>query len=138
MTLECATSLEEGSGTSPFLVRYAPHFAIGLGSIMVLYWVVSFAVSEPMLMADLAARPWDMGLRLVAEVGTAIVLVAGGWAALSGHGWVVLVLGLGMLLYTLVATTGWSLEEGVPAISVAMVLLFVVTVAIVASIAYEH
>jgi hypothetical protein len=54
------------------MYRFAPYFAIIVGSIMVIYWIIAFALPDLLLVRDLEERPWDMGMHLVAELATAI------------------------------------------------------------------
>lgn len=59
--------------------------------------------------AELRERPWDMAFHLAAEFGTAgLLFVAAVWALL-GASWAgtLMLVGLGMLLYTVVNSPGF-------------------------------
>ena len=117
--------------------RYSPYFGIIVGSIMIIYWIISFIVPDPLLMRDLEERPWDMGMHIVAELATAAILVVGGMmmrsSAIGPKGRTVFVLGLGMLTYTMIATIGWSVHEGIYPMVIFMIILLTITAIILTS-----
>lgn len=62
---------------------------------------------------ELADRPREIALHLVAEFSTAALLVASGAALLAAEGWPVVLSGVavGMLLYTVVVSAGYYAQR---------------------------
>lgn len=79
-------------------------FALAMGIIMVIVWIVSIASGR----LDLGPDPFEALALLAAESSTALALLAGGVGVLKGTSWgtTMHVASLGMLLYTSIYSTG--------------------------------
>lgn len=86
----------------------AAWFAIGLGVLMVAWWGIEVrggALRRP------DRQPTEIGLHLAAEVATAVALVTGGLLVLTDRSASLLLVGLGMLLYTSIQSPGYFLAR---------------------------
>ena len=87
-------------------MRYSSWYAIIVGILIFAQWTVSFATGG---VVEVQTEPIRIAFHLIGEFLTAIVLVSGGIATLTRqrHGRSVLLLGLGMLSYTLIVSPGY-------------------------------
>ena len=87
----------------------ASWFCLGVGVLMLAWWAVAIrqgALTRP----DRA--PAEIRLHLAAEVLTAVLLVVGAVQLRLGAGAGPAVVGLGMLLYTVIASPGYFVARG--------------------------
>jgi hypothetical protein len=113
------------------MITAAACFAIAVGVVMGGWWTLdirSGALRRP------DRRPIEIGLHLTAELVTAGLLVAGGLTTLAGGGTVLLILALGMLLYTVIQSPGYFLARRERAPVVMFALLGVATVVAILAI----
>jgi hypothetical protein len=77
-----------------------------VGLLMITQWTLSILMGG---VPDLESAPWEIAFHLAAEVSTAIVLILGSMAALRSISWSkqVLLLGLGMVLYSEIVSPGY-------------------------------
>ena len=77
-----------------------------VGLLMITQWTLSILMGG---VPDLDSAPWEIAFHLAAEVSTAIVLILGNMAALRSISWSkqVLLLGLGMVLYSEIVSPGY-------------------------------
>jgi hypothetical protein len=83
-------------------------YAVAVGALMLVWWAVDVrggALRRP------DRTPAEIGLHLVAEVLTAVALIAGGLVVLTDGPASLLLVGLGMLLYTVVQSPGYLLAR---------------------------
>ncbi len=100
-------------------------FALAMGILMVLVWVVYIATDQ----ADFTA-PLEATALLAAEALTALTLIAGGIGILTGKVWGISIhiASLGMMLYTATYSIGVFAQAGVIPASVFFALLTIVTI----------
>jgi hypothetical protein len=101
-------------------------YGIAVGTLMAIWWVLDIrggALRRP----DRAAA--EIGLHLAAELLTAALLVAGGTVLLVDGGSRLLLVALGMLLYTIVQSPGYFLARHEMAPVVMLAALIVLTAA---------
>jgi hypothetical protein len=84
--------------------------AIAIGVLMLGQWALAIARGR---VPELATRPAEIRLHLVAEFATAAVLIVGGIATvIAPAGRPLLLFGLGMLTYTTIVSPGYFLDRG--------------------------
>ncbi len=106
------------------------YFAILIGLCMLLMWIF-FIVSGNV--PEFEEKIWEIIYHLVAEFSTAILLIVAGLMTLRKHrlGRPMLLVSLGMLLYTVIMSAGYYAQRG----TVAFVVMFsVFTVAAILAI----
>lgn len=88
-------------------------FAILVGLGMIGLWVVLLATGQ---VPELASEPARISLHLAAEFCTAIVLLVSGYLLLVRYPKAdrVFLVGLGMLLYTVIQSSGYYIQLGQP------------------------
>lgn len=89
-------------------VAVAGWYAIGVGALMLVWWAIEVrggALRRP------DRTPAEIGLHLAAEIVAAVGLVIGGAVAVAGGSASVLLVGLGMLLYTVIQSPGYFLAR---------------------------
>lgn len=106
-------------------------YAIAVGVLMLGWWAVDVrggALGRP------DRRPAEIRLHLAAEVVTAVVLVVGGACVLLDGPASLLLVGLGMLLYTVIQSPGYFLarREAVPVVMFAALAVATVAAIVVA------
>lgn len=100
-------------------------YCIAVGLLMTVWWAVELragALDRP------DRRRAEIALHLAAEAVTAALLVAGGILVLAGGRTGVALVGLGALLYTVVASPGYFVARREPAPVVMFAVLSVLTV----------
>ena len=92
-------------------VGYPAWFAISVGIAMIGQWAM-FLLSGSV--PELRSEPVRIGFHLLAELLTAVVLIASGAGALGGKRWAkeLLLVGLGMLVYTSIVSPGYFAQRG--------------------------
>jgi peptidoglycan/LPS O-acetylase OafA/YrhL len=86
-------------------------FALVVGVGMIGQWAVFLATGQ---VPELETEPLRIRFHLAAEFGTAIALLVGGIALLTGQSWGrwFYLLAVGMLLYTVIVSPGYFAEKG--------------------------
>jgi hypothetical protein len=96
-------------------------YCVGAGALMLVWWAVE-------VRGGVFRRPdqtrAELGLHVVAEVVTALVLVVGGVLLMASTTELVALVGLGMLLYAAIQSPGYFLARG----ELLMVAVFAVLV----------
>jgi hypothetical protein len=90
---------------------YPALFAIVVGLIMLVQWSFLYVSNQ---IPELENEPVRICFHIVAEVVTALSLIAGGVALLAGLDWAVQVyhVSLGMLFYTAIVSPGYFAQKG--------------------------
>jgi len=107
-------------------------YSIAVGTLMVLMWsVLYFSDSIP----ELLKEPYRIFMHLIGEFTTAFVLMAGGiglyWERKWGYN--IYLLGTGMLIYTLIVSSGYYLQNKNLEFVGMFVLLFIITMKLLIS-----
>ena len=94
-----------------FEMRFPAWYGILVGLLMIGQWtftILSGAVSE------FQTAPWEIAFHLMAEVTTALLLLTGGIATLGSTTWgsQILLAGLGMIIYSEIASPGYYAQLG--------------------------
>ncbi len=86
-------------------------FALVVGVGMIAQWVLFLATGQ---VPELETEPLRIRFHLAAEFATAVALLAGGIALLTGQTWSqwFYLLAVGMLLYTVIVSPGYFAEKG--------------------------
>ena len=113
-------------------MKYPSWYAIFVGSLVILFWgglILSGNVPE------FESEPLAIALHIMAEVGMATTLLAGGWGVLKARGWgrPGLLVGLGMLIYSAVSSAGYYAQAG----NWSIVLLFAAILASAVLVVYR-
>jgi hypothetical protein len=101
-------------------------YCVAVGASMAVWWAVE--LRNGVLHRNDRSRP-EITLHVVAEVVTAVVLVAGGVVILTSGASSLAFVGLGLLLYAVVQSPGYFLERG----ERTMVWMFAVLVIVTSS-----
>ncbi len=103
-------------------------YAISVGLLMIVQWIFFFATGQ---IPEFKTAPAGILFHLLAEAATALALIAGGLGSLKKRIWGprVLPVALGMLVYTLIASSGYFVEKHVWPPVVMFAVLFVLTMA---------
>ena len=105
-------------------MKFAAWYGILVGFFMIAQWTVSVISGA---VPEFETEPWRIAFHLAAEFSTAIMLIIGGIAALKSIGWAkqILLLGLGMVIYSEIVSPGYFAQLGQWAfvIMFAMILL---------------
>ena len=90
---------------------FAAIYAIVVGVGMIGQWLVFLATGQ---VPELKTEPLRIRFHLAAEFATALALVAGGLALLTGQPWGrwFYLLAMGMLLYTVIVSPGYFAQKG--------------------------
>jgi hypothetical protein len=93
------------------VVRFPSWFAILVGCSILIQWSV-FLLSGNV--PELRTEPVRIGFHLAAELLTAVVLIVSGRGALGAKRWarLLLLVGLGMLVYTSIVSPGYFAQRG--------------------------
>jgi len=106
-------------------MRFPSGFAIFIGACMLAQWTwFLFSGSVP----ELHSEPVRLGFHLAAETLTALLLIVAGGAGLGSKRWArpLLLVSLGMLLYTVIVSPGYFAQRG----QVGFVVMFAVIFAL--------
>ena len=90
---------------------FASIFALIVGAGMIGQWIFFLVTGQ---VPELQTEPLRIRFHLAAEFATAIALLAGGVALLTGQSWGqwLYLLAMGMLLYTVIVSPGYFAEKG--------------------------
>ena len=102
-------------------MKYAAAYGIGVGILIVAQWAFFLATDS---IPELRSAPWSIGLHLAAELVLALTLAVGGIAVWQGRQWgsKLLLVGLGMAIYSEIASSGYFAQQG----TWALVIMFAV------------
>lgn len=86
-------------------------FSTVAGLFMLSVWGFFLAAGQ---VPELQTAPFEIGFHLAGEFATALVLIIGGLAILSGRSWgrLVSLAALGMLIYSVVVSPGYFAQRG--------------------------
>lgn len=104
-------------------------YAIVVGLLIFAMWAVSLARNQ---VPELATKPWEIRTHITAEWIMAVTMLGGGVTSLAGivGGRPILLLGLGMTLYSIVNSAGYYLQRRqMPLVLMFGVLLIVTALA---------
>ena len=92
-------------------VKFSAWYGIVVGILMIAQWTFSIAVGG---VPEFQTEPWRIGFHLAAEFSTAVMLIVGGAAVLCAASWGrhVLLLGLGMVIYSEIVSPGYFAQLG--------------------------
>lgn len=92
-------------------MKYPAIFAIAVGILMALQWAFFLTAGQ---VPELQTAPWEIAHHLAAELMTAVTLVGGGIGLLGRVRWAktVTLLGLGMVIYSSVNSSGYFSQSG--------------------------
>jgi hypothetical protein len=87
-------------------MKFPAWYGILVGLLMIVQWTFSILADG---VPEFQTAPWEIGFHLAAEFSTAIVLLLGGIATLLARSWArtVLLLGLGMVIYSEIVSPGY-------------------------------
>ena len=90
---------------------FAAIYAIVVGAGMIGQWLVFLATGQ---VPEVVTEPLRLRFHLAAEFATALALLAGGLALLTGQAWGrwCYLLAMGMLLYTVIVSPGYFAQKG--------------------------
>lgn len=102
-------------------MKFSAWYGIWVGILMIAQWAFSIVTGS---VPEFETTPWAIGFHLAAEFTTASMLIIGGIAALRSTTWgrTVLLVGLGMVIYSEIVSPGYFAEQG----QWAMVAMFAV------------
>ena len=101
-------------------------YSLFIGILMIVMWGMFILTGQ---VPEMATKPAEIMLHLVAEFTTAILLICGGIGLLKKIkiGYNLNLVALGMLLYTLIVSPGYYLQKGDWVFVGIFTLLFIVT-----------
>jgi hypothetical protein len=92
-------------------MKLSAWYGILVGMLMIVQWTFSIVSSG---VPEFETAPWAIGFHLAAEISTALALLTGGITSLRSKSWgkPVLLLGLGMVIYSEIVSPGYYAELG--------------------------
>jgi hypothetical protein len=92
-------------------MRFPAWYGISVGLLMILQWAMTIAAGA---VPELESAPWEIAFHLAAEFTTALLLLTGGAATLKTASWgkPILLAGLGMVMYSEIASPGYYAQLG--------------------------
>ncbi len=92
-------------------MKFAAWYGILIGLLMIAQWAVSILTGG---VPEFQTAPWQIAFHLAAEMSTAALLVVGGIAALKSipRARQVLLVGLGMVIYSEIVSPGYFAKLG--------------------------
>lgn len=126
-----------GTGTRSRWARATAGFAAIMAILLVGTWLVLLGSGQ---VVELTTRPFSTWSLLAAEFATSGFLLVGAAGVLARRAWAgrILLVALGMLLYTTVNTVGVSAEQGLWAAAVWMALVAAGSALSIAWSLHEH
>ena len=109
-------------------MTFVSYYALIVGLLMVAEWILFFATGQiPELKTALAS----IVFHIAAEFATALALIAGGFGLLKKRAWGqrLLPVALGMLVYTVIASSGYFVQKQVWPPVIMFAVLLVLTLA---------
>lgn len=105
-------------------MKFAAWYGILVGLLMIAQWSFSILAGA---IPEFQTAPWEIAFHLAAEMSTALMLILGGVAWLQAKAWAkpVLLVGLGMVLYSETVSPGYFAQLGQwPLVALFAALLF--------------
>jgi len=92
-------------------MKFPAWYGIVVGILMIVQWIFSILSGG---VPEFQTVPWRIGLHLAAEFATAVLLILGGIAVLRSLTWgsTVLLIGLGMVIYSEIVSPGYFAQLG--------------------------
>jgi hypothetical protein len=92
-------------------MKFPAWYGIVVGILMIAQWSLSIISGS---VPEFQTEPWRIGFHLAAEFLTAIMLIVGGIAVLRSVAWgrTVLLIGLGMVIYSEIVSPGYFAQLG--------------------------
>ena len=92
-------------------MRFPAWYAISVGLLMILQWTFTIAAGA---VPEFESAPMEIAFHLAAEFTTALLLLTGGVATLKTTSWgkPILLTGLGMVIYSEIASPGYYAQLG--------------------------
>jgi hypothetical protein len=92
-------------------MKFSAWYGIIVGFIMIVQWVFSIVTGG---VPEMQSEPWRIALHLAAEFTTALMLIVSGIASLNSIAWgkKVLLVGLGMVIYSEIVSPGYFAQLG--------------------------
>jgi hypothetical protein len=105
-------------------MKFPAWYGVLVGSLMIVQWAVSILTGG---VPEFQTAPWAIAFHLAAEFSTALVLIIGGIGLLKLKTWArqVLLLGLGMAIYSEIVSPGYfaQLNQWLPVVMFVLLLL---------------
>jgi len=110
--------------------KFSAGFAIFVGISMIGLWTMLLLTSQ---VPELETSPFSIAFHLVAEIFTAFLLIIGGIMVYRKHllGEKIYLISVGMLLYTVINSSGYYAQSGDWGFVVMFAILFILTVMII-------
>jgi len=92
-------------------MKFPAWYGIVVGILMIVQWIFSILSGG---VPEFQTEPWRIGFHLAAEFATAVLLILGGIAVLRSLtcGSTVLLIGLGMVIYSEIVSPGYFAQLG--------------------------
>lgn len=92
-------------------MKFPAWYGILVGILMIAQWTVSIAAGG---VPEFQTAPWEIVFHLAAEMSTALMLILGGIATIKLVAWgkEILLLGLGMVIYSELVSPGYFAQLG--------------------------
>ena len=92
-------------------MKFLAWYGIVVGFVMIAQWIFFLATGG---VPELQTEPWRISLHLAAEFTTALMLIVSGIAMLKATAWgkKVLLVGLGMVIYSEIVSPGYFAQLG--------------------------
>jgi hypothetical protein len=92
-------------------MNFPAWYGIVVGILMIVQWIFSILSGG---VPEFQTEPWRIGFHLAAEFATAVLLILGGIAVLRSLTWgsTVLLIGLGMVIYSEIVSPGYFAQLG--------------------------
>jgi hypothetical protein len=107
--------------------KVAAGYSIFIGLSMIGMWIMFYYTRG---IPELNTKPAEIGLHIIGEMVTAVLLIIGGYALFTKKGWgsQIYSLSMGMLLYTLIVSPGYYVQRGEVPFIIMFSVLFLLSV----------
>ena len=115
-------------GAAVQLRKVSSVYSLFMGISMLAMWLMFYFTNS---IPEIQTKPVELGLHVVAEVSTALLLIIGAIGLLLKKSWGLktYLISMGMLLYTLILSPGYFLQKGeIPFVIMFMVFLMLAIV----------
>ncbi len=91
--------------------KAAAIYSIFMGTSMIVIWIMFYTTGE---IPEIYSKPIEIGMHVAAEIVTAIALIVGGLGILINREWgfQIYLISMGMLMYTLIMSPGYFIQQG--------------------------
>ncbi len=92
-------------------MKYPAWYGIAVSFLMIAQWALSIITGG---VPEFETAPWAIGFHLAAGLSTALMLILGGIASLKPIDWgkQILLVGLGMVIYSEIVSPGYLAQQG--------------------------